>query len=149
VLIKVMDAPVPYEGLSIAVATSRFNETITKVMQEACLARLAQNGVKETTIVQVSGALELPFILQALAQKKNYHALIALGAVIRGETYHFEVVANESARGLMQLQLALQIPVANGVLTVDNEGQAFARAVQKARDCADVAVEMASLLQTL
>jgi 6,7-dimethyl-8-ribityllumazine synthase len=75
--------------------------------------------------------------------------LIALGAVIRGETYHFEVVANESARGLMQLQLALQIPVANGVLTVENEAQAFARAVQKARDCADVAVEMASLLQTL
>lgn len=147
-LINLIDAP-KQEGLTIAVATSRFNEAITRLMQEACLQRLEKNGVSAVMVVNVAGALELPLILKAMAKSSQCQALIALGAVIRGETYHFEVVANETARGLMQLQLDTGIPVANGVLTVDNEAQAFLRAAQKARDCADIAVEMASLLRQL
>lgn len=147
-LINFIDAP-QKDGLTIAVATSRFNEAITRLMQEACLQRLEKHGVSAVMVANVAGALELPLILKAMAKSSQCQALIALGAVIRGETYHFEVVANETARGLMQLQLDTGTPVANGVLTVDHESQAFSRAAQKARDCADVAVEMASLLQQL
>ena len=96
-------------------------------------------------MVSVPGALEAPLALQKLANTEKYDALIALGAVIRGETHHFDVVANESASGLMQVQLDAGIPVANGILTTDTEEQAQARATQKGKDCAEVAVEMANL----
>jgi len=133
------------EGLSIGIVRSRFNESIGIEMLEACRKRLAELRVVTVTEVSVPGALEAPLALQKLANTGKYDALIALGAVIRGETYHFEIVANQSASGLMQVQLDGGIPVANGILTTEDEQQARARAAPKGRDCAEVAVEMANL----
>ena len=133
------------EGLRVGIVRSRFNERIGAAMLEACRKRLAELRVAALTVVSVPGALEAPLALQKLANTERYDALIALGAVIRGETRHFETVANESASGLMQVQLDSGVPVANGILTTDTEEQAKARAVQKGRDCAEVAVEMANL----
>jgi len=138
-------------GLRIGIVRCRFNEPIGVVSLAACLGRLAELGVagSDITVVSVAGALEAPLGLQKLAASGKYEALIVLGAVIRGETYHFEVVANESASGLMQAQLDSGVPVANGILTTDTEAQAEARAAPKGRACADVAVEMAQLLRVL
>ncbi len=138
-------------GLKVGIVRARFNEPIGVVELEACLGRLAELGVAgaDITVVAVPGSLETPLALQRLAATEGYDALIALGAVIRGETHHFEVVANESASGLMQVQLDTGIPVANGILTTDTEAQAEARAAPKGRDCADVAVEMANLLRAV
>jgi len=133
------------EGLSIGIVRSRFNEAIGIAMLEACRKRLAELRVATVTEISVPGALEAPLALQKLANTGTYDALIALGAVIRGETYHFEIVANQSASGLMQVQLDGGIPVANGILTTEDEQQAQARAESKGRDCAEVAVEMANL----
>jgi len=133
------------EGLSIGIVRSRFNEAIGIAMLEACRKRLAELRVATVTEISVPGALEAPLALRKLANTGSYDALIALGAVIRGETYHFEIVANQSASGLMQVQLDGGIPVANGILTTEDEKQAQARAVPKGRDCAEVAVEMANL----
>jgi 6,7-dimethyl-8-ribityllumazine synthase len=133
------------EGVRVGIVRSRFNEKIGVAMFEACRKRLAELRVTALTVVSVPGALEAPLALQKLANTEKYDALIALGAVIRGETHHFEVVANESASGLMQVQLDAGIPVANGILTTDTEEQARARATQKGKDCAEVAVEMANL----
>lgn len=146
-----IDANPDGAGLRIAVVRSRFNEEIGHAALDACLARLAERGVRESdvTVVSVAGALEAPLAIQKLAGTGRYDALIALGAVIRGETYHFEIVANESAAGLTQVQLDTGVPIANGILTTDTEEQALARAVPKGRDCADVAVEMANLLRAV
>ena len=133
------------EGLRVGIVRSRFNEEIGVAMLEACRKRLAELRVTALTVVSVPGALEAPLALQKLANTEKYDALIALGAVIRGETRHFEIVADESASGLMQVQLDAGIPVANGILTADTEEQARARATQKGKDCAEVAVEMANL----
>jgi 6,7-dimethyl-8-ribityllumazine synthase len=138
-------------GLKVGIVRARFNEPIGVVALAACLGRLAELGVAgaDITVVSVAGALEAPLAVQRLAATEQYDALIALGAVIRGETYHFEIVANESASGLMQVQLDTGIPVANGILTTDTEPQAAARAAPKGRDCADVAVEAANLLRAI
>ena len=138
-------------GLKIGIVRCRFNEPIGRVELEACLGRLGELGVagSDITVVAVAGALEAPLTLQRLAATGRYDALVALGAVIRGETYHFEVVANESASGLMQVQLDTGVPVANGILTTDTDAQAEARAAPKGRDCADVAVEMARLARAI
>jgi 6,7-dimethyl-8-ribityllumazine synthase len=138
-------------GLRIAIARSRFNEEVGRASLEACLVRLMELGVHErdVTVVAVPGALETPLALQKLAGTGRYEALIAIGAVIRGETYHFEVVSNESAAGLTQVQLDTGIPVANGILTTDTDEQALARAAVKGRDCAEVAVEMANLMRSV
>jgi 6,7-dimethyl-8-ribityllumazine synthase len=133
------------EALRVGIVRSRFNERIGVAMLEACRKRLAELRVTALTMVSVPGALEAPLALQRLAGTEKYDALIALGAVIRGETHHFEVVANESASGLMQVQLDSGIPIANGILTTDTEEQAISRAAQKGKDCAEVAVEMANL----
>ena len=133
------------EGLRVGIVRSRFNEKIGAAMLEACRKRLAELRVGALTVVTVPGSLEAPFALQKLANTEKYDALIALGAVIRGDTYHFDVVANESASGLMQVQLDSGIPVANGILTADTEEQAEKRAAKKGKDCAEVAVEMANL----
>jgi 6,7-dimethyl-8-ribityllumazine synthase len=132
-------------GLRVGIVRSRFNERIGVALLEACRKRLAELGVGTLTVVSVPGSLEAPLALQQLANTEKYDALIALGAVIRGETYHFEVVANESASGLMQVQLDSGIPVANGILTADTEEQAQERAARKGKDCAEAAVEMANL----
>jgi len=134
-------------GLRIGIVRTRFNERFGVAALETCVARLGELGVAsgDITVLSVPGALEAPLALQRLAATEKYDALIALGAVIRGETYHFEAVANESASGLMQVQLDAGVPVANGILTTDTEAQADVRTAPKGRDCAEVAVEMANL----
>jgi 6,7-dimethyl-8-ribityllumazine synthase len=136
-------------GLRVGIVRSRFNERIGVALLEACRKRLDELRVDTFTVVTVPGSLEAPLALQKLANTEKYDALIALGAVIRGETHHFEIVANESASGLMQVQLDSGIPVANGILTADTEEQAEKRAAQKGKDCAEVAVEMANLARNV
>jgi 6,7-dimethyl-8-ribityllumazine synthase len=137
--------------LSIGIVQARFNADLTGKLAEACLAELAALGVEPGNIrhVTVPGALEVPVALQALADTEDFDALIALGCIIRGETYHFELVANESGAGVSRVSLDNSLPVANAILTVENEAQAWARAEDKGRDAARVAVEMANLLDEL
>ena len=134
-------------GLKIGIVQSRFNEYAGEGLLKACLAELDRLGVVEEdiTLMRVPGALEIPFALQQLAATEEYDALIAIGAVIRGETYHFEIVSNESASGIMQVGLDFDIPIANAVLTTENDEQAQARLQQKGTDAAQVAVEMPNL----
>lgn len=133
-------------GLRIGIVQSRFNAYATEALLEACMAELLRLGVAEEdiTLMRVSGALEIPFGLQQLASTEEYDALAALGAVIRGETYHFEVVSNESASGISQVGFHFDIPIANAVLTCENDEQVQARMHQKGVDAARVAVEMAA-----
>lgn len=144
---------VPLDGsdLRIAIVQARFNAPITDTLAAACLAELQALGVEARHVrhVKVPGALEVPLALNALAESDEYDALIALGCVIRGETYHFELVANESGAGVTRVSLDHQLPIANAILTVENEAQARARAEDKGRDAARVAVEMALLLEEL
>ena len=137
--------------LYIGIVQARFNEGITTALAEACVAELKALGVNPKHIdhVLVPGALEVPLALQALAERDKYDALIALGCIIRGETYHFELVANESGAGVTRISLDYQIPVANAILTTENLEQAIARQHEKGQDAARVAVEMAHLLDTL
>ena len=137
--------------LKIAIVQARFNESITDALAEACVAELRALGVNPKHIdqIKVPGALEVPVALQALAEKDEYDALIALGCIIRGETYHFELVANESGAGVSRVALDFALPVANAILTVENLKQAQARQTEKAVDAARVAVEMATLLQLM
>ena len=145
-------------GLRIGVVWSRFNEEIVRELLTACDRQLVELGVAASDIhvVSVPGALEIPLALQALALERRgfgargrYDALVALGAVVRGETYHFEVVANESARGILDVQLETGVAVANGVLTANTEAQARARAAVKGAECGRVAVEMANTLKAV
>ncbi len=138
-------------GLRIAIVVARFNEAIGEQLLAAAGKTLMARGVREEDIpvVRVPGALELPLALKTLAETRRFDALIALGCVVRGDTYHFEVVSNESAAGIMAVQLATGIPVANGVLTTDNDAQAFVRAELKGEDCALAAIEMAHLLKDI
>ena len=138
-------------GLRIGIVVGRFNKDVGEGLLTACTAELAKLGVQraDMTIVTVPGALEIPLALQKLAGTGKVDALITLGAVIRGETYHFEVVSNESASGVMSVQLDTGIPVANGILTTEDDEQAAARVAQKGADCAAAAVEMANLLGKL
>lgn len=139
------------EGLRIGIAMSRFNPEVGDGLLSSCTAALIRLGVarEDVLIVTVPGALELPLALQKLANSGRFDALIALGAVIRGETYHFEVVSDRSAEGLMTVQLDTGLPVANGVLTTEDDDQAFARMGVKGAECAEVAVEMANLLRRI
>ena len=138
-------------GLRIAIVRARFNDAVTAALAQACLAELDRLGVEADDIVQVSvpGALEVPIALKALAETGDHHALVAIGCVIRGETYHFELVANESGAGVTRVALDTGVPIANAILTCENEAQAWARAVDKGCDAARVAVEMANLLDSL
>jgi 6,7-dimethyl-8-ribityllumazine synthase len=137
--------------LRIGIVMSRFNTDIGEGLLSACTAELIKHGVQESEmlLVTVSGALEIPLALQKMALTDQFDALVALGAVIRGETYHFEVVANQSASGIAAVQLDTGIPIANGVLTTDTEDQALARMAQKGMEAAQVALEMANLLSQL
>lgn len=139
------------QDLRIGIVQARFNAMITDQLAQACLAELRELGVAERHIrhVRVPGALEVPLALLALAESDDYDALIALGCIIRGETYHFELVANESGAGVTRVSLDHQLPIANAILTVENEAQALARAADKGRDAARVAVEMAGLMEDL
>jgi 6,7-dimethyl-8-ribityllumazine synthase len=135
--------------LAIGIVQARFNEGITNALYEACHAELIALGVQEKNIkrVTVPGALEVPIALQAMAEQDDFDALIALGCIIRGETYHFELVANESGAGVTRVSLDTNTPIANAILTTENVSQAVARQEEKGRDAAQVAIEMALLLQ--
>ena len=143
----------PLDGskLHIGIVQARYNESVTNSLASACKAELAALGVPDDQVVQVSvpGALEVPLALQALAEQNKFDALIALGCIIRGETYHFELVANESGAGVSRVALDYQLPIANAILTTENLDQAIARQTDKGRDAARVAVEMANLLDEL
>ena len=138
-------------ALHIGIVQARFNPEITNALAQACLAELKVLKVPTNHIhhVQVPGALEVPVALQALAQSQRFDALIALGCIIRGETYHFELVANESGSAITQLALDHGLPIANAILTTEDLPQAVARQTDKGRDAARVAVEMALLMQSL
>jgi 6,7-dimethyl-8-ribityllumazine synthase len=138
-------------NLRIGIVQARFNEWAGEALVNACLSQLRELGVDDddVTHVTVPGALEIPIALARLAQTDDYDALIALGCVIRGETFHFEIVANESARGVARVALDAGVPVANAILTTDDEDQARARVEEKGRDAARVAVEMANLMWAL
>jgi 6,7-dimethyl-8-ribityllumazine synthase len=139
------------EDLRIGIVMSRFNTDIGEGLLSACAAELIRQGVQESSmlLVTVSGALEIPLALQKMALTDQFDALVALGAVIRGNTYHFEIVANQSASGIAAVQLDTGIPIANGVLTTDTEDQALARMTGKGMEAAQVALEMANLLSQL
>ena len=138
-------------GLRIAIVQARFNAGVTNGLRDACLGELAALGVQSENIAHhtVPGALEVPLALRWLAHRGEYDALIALGCVIRGETYHFELVANESAAGVTRVSLDYQVPIANAILTTENLPQATVRQIEKGRDAARVAVEMALLKHRL
>ena len=135
----------------VALVLSRFNPAIGEGLLKGALRALAEAGVAEdnTKIVTVPGALETPLALQRLAQSGDFDALVALGAVIRGDTYHFEIVANESAAGVSSVQLEFGIPIGNGILTCDTDEQARARMEAKGYDAAQAAVELANLLDAI
>ena len=137
--------------LSIGIVQARFNESVTNALAQACKQELLCLGVEEKNIthVLVPGALEVPCALQALAESEKFDALVALGCIIRGETYHFELVANESGSAVTRLALDYQLPIANAILTTENLVQAQQRQDEKGRDAARVAVEMANLLNEL
>ncbi|MFZ1909890.1 MAG: 6,7-dimethyl-8-ribityllumazine synthase [Burkholderiales bacterium] len=145
-----MAEPINGAGLRIGIVSSRFNQEIVAQLLARADAELAALSVRAEDVVRtsVAGALEIPLALQWMAQSGRFDALVAVGAVVRGDTYHFEVVANESARGVMDVALEFGIPVANGILTTDDEAQALARA-DKGAEAVRVAVEMACLRNAL
>ncbi|MBS1158955.1 MAG: 6,7-dimethyl-8-ribityllumazine synthase [Proteobacteria bacterium] len=138
-------------GLKIGIVMSRFNLPVCEGLLSACVDELKRLGVADAdmAIANVPGALEIPLVLQSMAQSRRYNALIALGAVIRGDTYHFEVVSNDSCRAVMDVQLQTGVPIANGILTCENDDQAEVRMQPKGADCAQAAVEMANLQKAL
>jgi 6,7-dimethyl-8-ribityllumazine synthase len=138
-------------GLRIGIVMSRFNKDICEGLLSACQIELGRLGVarEDILLVNVPGALEHPLALQKMAQSGKFDALVALGAVVRGDTYHFEVVSNESARGILDVQLQTGVPIATAILTVETEEQGHQRMAEKGRDAARVAIEMANLLKQL
>ena len=139
------------DGLKVGIVIGQFNKDVADAMRAACGEQLVNLGVNpdDVTYAEVPGALEIPIILDAMAKTGSFDALIALGSVIRGETYHFEVVSNESARGVMRIQLDAGIPIANGILTCENMNQITERMEQKSKECADLAIDMVRLLDVI
>jgi 6,7-dimethyl-8-ribityllumazine synthase len=135
------------EDLRIGIVQARFNEDVCHGLLSACLAELKHLGVADEDVLHVTvpGALEVPLVLQKMAESQQFDALIALGAMIRGETYHFELVSNESGAGITRIGLDYGIPIANAILTTENDEQAEVRMAIKGADAARVAVEMANL----
>ncbi|MEK9775811.1 MAG: 6,7-dimethyl-8-ribityllumazine synthase [Quisquiliibacterium sp.] len=149
--IEVFKADADGEGLRVAVVQARFNQPVCDALREACIAELLELGVarEDIFVCSVPGALEIPFALSQLARTDEFDALVALGAVIRGETYHFEVVSNESAAGIARVSVDEAIPIANAVLTTDTDEQAVERAPVKGAEAARVAIEMANLAASI
>lgn len=146
--VRTLEINLDGEDLSIGIVQARFNEDICHGLLAACLSELQRLGVtnEDIFIATVPGALEIPLALQKMAESEEFDALIAIGAVIRGETYHFELVSNESGAGITRIGLDYNIPIANAVLTTDTDEQAEIRMVEKGTEAARVAVEMANLL---
>ncbi|MDQ6720944.1 MAG: 6,7-dimethyl-8-ribityllumazine synthase [Candidatus Dormibacteraeota bacterium] len=139
-------------GLRIAVVVSRFNEDVSKRLLRGALGALEEHGVRDPDVLWVPGSLELPVTALALAERGNHDAIVCLGCVIRGETYHFELVAGQAAAGIMQVQLDTGVPVAFGVLTTEDKEQALARSGpnnNKGAEAAEVAIEMANLMREI
>ena len=138
-------------GLRVGIVMARFNLPICEALLSSCVNELKRLGVADAdmTIANVPGALEIPLVLQTMAQSGSFDALVALGAVIRGDTYHFEVVSNDAGRAIMEVQLDTGVPIANGILTCDTDEQAEVRTQPKGSDCAQAAVEMANLQKAL
>ena len=138
-------------SLRIGIVMSRFNQDVCEGLLSACTAELIRlnTATDLIRIATVPGALEIPLALQTMARSGRFDALIALGAVIRGETYHFELVANEMGSGINRVTLDTGVPIANGVLTTEDDDQALARMQEKGADCARTAIEMANLLKSL
>ena len=138
-------------GLRVGIVMARFNLPICEALLSSCVNELKRLGVADAdmTIANVPGALEIPLVLQTMAQSGSFDALVALGAVIRGDTYHFEVVSNDACRAIMEVQLDTGVPIANGILTCDTDEQAEIRTQPKGSDCAQAAVEMANLQKAL
>jgi 6,7-dimethyl-8-ribityllumazine synthase len=145
--VGIYDTNLAGQGLRIGIVQARFNQDVCHGLLSACLAELQHLGVADEDVLQVTvpGALEIPLALQKMAETMQFDALIAIGAVIRGETYHFELVANESGAGITRVGLDFGIPIANAVLTTENDEQAEVRMAEKGSDAARVAVEMANL----
>jgi 6,7-dimethyl-8-ribityllumazine synthase len=139
------------EGLRIGIVQARFNADVGHGLLSSCLAELKRLGVADEDILHITvpGALEVPLALQKMAETQQFDALVALGAVIRGETYHFELVSNESGAGITRIGLDYGMPIANAILTTENDEQAEARMAEKGADAARVAVEMSNLLFAL
>ncbi len=139
------------ESFSIGIVMSEFNSHVGEALLKACHHELLKLGVKDDRIVlaKVPGALESPLALKKMAQSKKFDALIALGAVIRGETFHFEVVANHSAKSIMDVQLEFSIPIVNAILTTENDEQAMERTSVKGAEAAQVAIQMIHLLKSV
>lgn len=138
--------------LRIAVVVARFNDDVTKRLLRGALGALEEHGVEDPDVYWVPGSLELPVTALALAERGGHDAIVCLGCVIRGETYHFEVVADQAAAGITQVQLDTGVPVAFGVLTTDDKEQALARSGpknNKGADAAEAAIEMANLLRSI
>ncbi|MBV8658955.1 MAG: 6,7-dimethyl-8-ribityllumazine synthase [Burkholderiales bacterium] len=138
-------------GLRIGIVMGRFNTDVCHGLLSACVDELKRMGVadQDVLLTTVPGALEIPLVLQTMAKSGRFDALVALGAVIRGETYHFELVSNESGSGVTQVGLDTGLPIANAILTTENDDQALVRMQEKGADAARVAVEMARLQQSL
>lgn len=149
--VSVLEADLKGQDLRIGIVQARFNEDHCVALTNACINELISLGVSQSDIklVTVPGALEIPFALQKLAETGEFDGLVALGAVIRGETYHFELVSNESAAGITRVCIDSGLPIANGVLTCDTDEQAQVRVEVKGADCARAVVEMANLALTL
>lgn len=149
--IKELDTNLTGNALRIGIVMSRFNRDICDSLLAASVHALAKYGVKPENILlaTVPGALEIPLAVRKMAMSGKFDALVAIGAVIRGDTYHFELVANEMASGITRVQLDTGVPVANGVLTTDTDEQAYARTAVKGAEAAACAIEMANLLKTL
>ncbi len=148
---KEIEPSIAGSGLRIGIVLSRFNREVGEGLLGACLVELHKLGVADDaiTLATVPGALESPLILRKMALSGKFDALIALGAVIRGDTYHFEVVANESARGISEVQIQTGVPIANAILTTDNDDQALVRMSVKGAEAAAVAIEMVNLVKSL
>ena len=146
-----IEATLDGSGLRIGIATTRWNPTICDGLLSAAVSMLLKRGVskKDLHIVTAPGALELPLTMQKLAQTGKFDALIAIGAVVRGDTYHFEVVSNEMASGITRVQLDTGVPIGNAVLTTENEHQAIARMTEKGREVALCVIEMVQLLKAI
>lgn len=139
------------KGLRVGVVMSRFNIDVCEGLLSACTAGLLKHGVaaQDVKIATVAGALEIPLVLKKMAESGKFDALVALGAVIRGETYHFEIVSNEMASGITRVNLDTGVPIANGVLTTNTDHQATERMSEKGREAAITAIEMANLLKAI
>ena len=138
-------------GLRIGIVMSRFNPDIGEGLYSACIDELLRLGVatRDITSADVPGALEIPLVLQVMAQSGKFDALVAIGCVIRGDTYHFEIVSNESARGISDVQLQTGMPIANAILTTEDDDQALVRMAQKGAEAAQAALEMVNLQKAL